>query len=109
MNALIEQRGAGYLIIDIKHSPDFCIGWAYVMTPRQGLRLAEVAANIDPAKICLRLEDLFITGMLRERIEGKGWDQDCKILHPSHRGHFMRPRPPFFTILFAFYKAKISL
>ena len=72
MNALIEQRGAGYLIIDIKHSPDFCSDWAYVMTPRQGLRLAEVAANIDPAKICLGLEDLFTTGMLRERIEGNG-------------------------------------
>ena len=55
---------------DIKHSPDYCSGWAYVVTPKLGLRLAEVAANVAPGKICLRLEDLFITGMLRERIEG---------------------------------------
>ena len=27
--------------------PDYCTGWAYTMTPRLGLRLAEVAANVD--------------------------------------------------------------
>ena len=59
---------------DVKLSPDYCSGWAYVMTPKLGLRLAEVAANVDPGTMCLRLEDLFITGMLRERIQGK-WSQ----------------------------------
>ena len=56
---------------DVKHSPDYCSGWAYVTTPALGLRLAEMAANVDPGKMCLRLEDLFITGMLRERIQGE--------------------------------------
>merc|ERR1712241_1372648 len=40
------------------------------MTPMLGLRLAEVAANIDARAMCLRLEDMFITGMLRDHIEG---------------------------------------
>ena len=63
--------GTDWRECDVKHSPDYCSGWAYVTTPRLGVRLAEMAANVDPGKMCLRLEDLFITGMLRERIEGK--------------------------------------
>ena len=54
----------------LKRFPDFCTGYAYVTTPKLALRIAEMAANMRPHNMALHLEDVFITGMLRERIEG---------------------------------------
>ena len=47
--------------------PDFCPGWLYVTTPRVGLALAEVSVKNHPALMkTARLDDIFVTGFLRE-------------------------------------------
>ena len=47
--------------------PDFCPGWLYVTTPRVGLALAEVSVKNFPALMkTKRLDDIFVTGFLRE-------------------------------------------
>ena len=69
-NTVHGKWATHYHECDIKRSPDYCSGWAYVTTPKLALQIAEMAANIRSHNMCLRLEDLFITGMLRERIEG---------------------------------------
>ena len=47
--------------------PDFCPGWAYVTTPRVGLALAEVSVkNHGKLMKTARLDDIFVTGFLRE-------------------------------------------
>jgi len=62
--------------------PDFCPGWLYVTTPRVGLHLAEVANMATDIVNVARLDDIYVTGFLRERLEGitlqqlhsKGWN-----------------------------------
>ena len=47
--------------------PDFCPGWVYVTTPRVGLALAEVSVkNHHKLMKTARLDDIFVTGFLRE-------------------------------------------
>ena len=47
--------------------PESCIGWIYVTTPRVGLALTEVAiTHYEELKTMVRLDDLFITGFVRE-------------------------------------------
>ena len=47
--------------------PDFCPGWIYVTTPKVGLALAEVSVQNHPALMkTARLDDIFVTGFLRE-------------------------------------------
>lgn len=49
--------------------PDFCPGWLYVMTPRVGLALAEVGVkHAQELMSKARLDDIFVTGFLRERL-----------------------------------------
>jgi len=49
--------------------PDFCPGWLYVITPRVGLALAEVGVqNSRELMTKARLDDIFVTGFLRERL-----------------------------------------
>jgi len=49
--------------------PDFCPGWLYVITPRVGLALAEVGVqNSHELMTKARLDDIFVTGFLRERL-----------------------------------------
>lgn len=49
--------------------PDFCPGWLYVITPRVGLALAEVGVkNSYELMPKARLDDIFVTGFLRERL-----------------------------------------
>jgi hypothetical protein len=52
--------------------PDFCPGWLYVTSPRVGLALAEVSvvAPEDPLMRVARLDDIFVSGFVRERVEG---------------------------------------
>ena len=48
-------------------NPESCIGWIYVTTPRVGLALTEVAVtHYEELKKMVRLDDLFITGFVRE-------------------------------------------
>ena len=48
-------------------NPESCIGWIYVTTPRVGLALTEVAmTHYEELKKMVRLDDLFITGFVRE-------------------------------------------
>ena len=57
--------------------PDFCPGWLYVTTPRVGLALAEVSLVTpeDPLMKVARLDDIFVSGFVRERVEGVGVQQ----------------------------------
>jgi len=49
--------------------PDFCPGWLYVINKRVGLALAEVSVkNSHELMPKARLDDIFVTGFLRERI-----------------------------------------
>ena len=51
--------------------PDFCPGWLYVTTPKAGLALAEVSVkNSEVLMATARLDDIFVTGFLRERLPG---------------------------------------
>jgi len=51
--------------------PDFCPGWLYVTTPKAGLALAEVSVrNAEVLMATARLDDIFVTGFLRERLPG---------------------------------------
>lgn len=51
--------------------PDFCPGWLYVTTPRVGLALAEVSVLHHHVLMkTARLDDIFVTGFLRERLPG---------------------------------------
>lgn len=50
--------------------PDFCPGWLYVTTPRVGLHLAEVANMATDIYNVARLDDIYVTGFLRERLRG---------------------------------------
>ncbi len=51
--------------------PDFCPGWLYVTTPAAGLALAEVSVkNAEVLMATARLDDIFVTGFLRERLPG---------------------------------------
>jgi len=63
--------------------PDFCPGWLYVVSPRVGLALAEVsvlrAHQLMPKA---RLDDIFVTGFLRERLPWARLQQ----LHPGPAG-----------------------
>jgi len=49
--------------------PDMCWGIGYVTRPNMAIRLAEVAANMPKESYkMIKLEDAFITGLVRERI-----------------------------------------
>ena len=50
--------------------PDCFPGWLYVTTPRVGLELAEVANMATDIVNVARLDDIYVTGFLRERLEG---------------------------------------
>ena len=69
-NTVHGKWATRYYECDIKRFPDFCTGYAYVTTPKLALQIAEMAANLRPLNMAIHLEDVFITGMLRERIEG---------------------------------------
>jgi len=58
--------------MDRRVFPDFCPGWLYVTTPRVGLALAEVSvvSPQDPLMAVARLDDIFVAGFLRERVQG---------------------------------------
>ena len=44
--------------------PDYCLGWIYAFKPTLGLQLA-LASRLTPK---LLLDDIYITGILRERL-----------------------------------------
>ena len=50
--------------------PDFCPGWLYVTTPKVGLGLAEIAWQSRDLIPVARLDDIFVTGFLLERLAG---------------------------------------
>jgi len=52
--------------------PDFCPGWLYVTTPKMGLAMAEVSvvSADDVLMKVARLDDIFVTGFIRERVKG---------------------------------------
>lgn len=50
--------------------PDFCPGWAYVLSPALGVKLAQSAASMTEMKSMKRLDDIFVTGFARQRLEG---------------------------------------
>jgi len=55
--------------MDRRVFPDFCPGWLYVLTPRVGLALAEVGMlKSNELMMRARLDDIFVTGFLRERL-----------------------------------------
>jgi len=63
--------------------PDFCPGWLYVVTPRVGLALAEVGVqHADELMTKARLDDIFVTGFLRERLP---WTK-LQQLHDGNMG-----------------------
>jgi hypothetical protein len=73
--------------------PDFCPGWLYVTTPRAGLAMAEVSVVQADDKLMrmARLDDIFVTGFVRERVEGlevkqfqDGWSGHCWNSFFSH-------------------------
>lgn len=58
--------------MDRRVYPDFCPGWLYVTTPRVGLLLAEVSVVLPGHRLinAAKLDDIFVTGFLRERVSG---------------------------------------
>jgi len=49
--------------------PDFCPGWLYITTPKVGLGLAHVGKEYaEELKYVSVLDDIFVTGYLRERL-----------------------------------------
>ena len=42
--------------------PDFCPGWAYVIFPSFGVKLAEFATTLPELAKMKRLDDIFVTG-----------------------------------------------
>ena len=42
--------------------PDFCFGWAYVILPSFGVKLAEIATALPELAKMKRLDDIFVTG-----------------------------------------------
>jgi len=71
--------------------PDFCPGWLYVITPRVGLGLAEVGVKkSDELMPKARLDDIFVTGFLREKLP---WAR----LQQLHDGQMGRAWNGFFS------------
>jgi len=55
--------------------PDFCPGWLYVTTPQVGLALSVIAAETSEELAGVRkLDDIYVTGHLRERVSWVGLD-----------------------------------
>ena len=43
-------------------SPDFCLGWAYVISASFGMKLADFAMLLPDLGKIKRLDDIFVTG-----------------------------------------------
>ena len=49
--------------MDRRVHPSFCPGWAYVTTPKMGIKMAEMSSNIPPPENSMkRLDDIYMTG-----------------------------------------------
>ena len=58
--------------MDRRVYPDFCPGWLYVTSPTVGLALVEVSV-VEPEDRLMRvarLDDIFVSGFVRERVSG---------------------------------------
>ena len=52
--------------MDRRVHPSFCPGWAYVTTPKMGIKIAEMSSSIPaPENSMKRLDDIYMTGMMR--------------------------------------------
>lgn len=69
-NTIMGKWSVTYSEMSRRVFPDFCPGWLYVTTPRVGLDLAEVANMATDIVNVARLDDIYVTGFLRERLEG---------------------------------------
>lgn len=73
--------------------PDFCPGWLYVTTPKVGLGLAEIAWKSRDLIPVARLDDIFVTGFLLERLAGVSLQQLNNGLTGFSWNHFFSHCP----------------
>ena len=59
----IFRRSVKTTEMDRRVHPSFCPGWAYVTTPKMGIKMAEMSSNIPPPENSMkRLDDIYMTG-----------------------------------------------
>ena len=53
-----------------RYWPDYCVGWAYVVTPQLGLLMAEAATNLTPEQMRIKDYDDTFQGVVIKHIRG---------------------------------------